>query len=147
MEEKAHKLLAFLRAIEPLKYAAESIPAPMNKQAWLSLGECFRHQGEIVLAEVVEMFAEEPPPEFPEDVDWSMTVEIISPPAAAEAFDEMEVEFIALAAAEYDSCMGEVSDENAEEEPELTSDSAEQPVTDIDPDDEDFYYDHEQFEN
>ncbi len=44
-------------AIEPLQRAARTIPAPHNRDAWLSLGECFRQGGQTVLAEVVEMFA------------------------------------------------------------------------------------------
>jgi predicted Zn-dependent protease len=47
-------------AIEPLQRAAVSIPAPHNRDAWMSLGECFRHGGREELAEVVEMFADTP---------------------------------------------------------------------------------------
>jgi len=47
----------FEDAIEPLKRAAQMIPAPHNRAAWLSLGECFRARGRDDLAEVVEMFA------------------------------------------------------------------------------------------
>src|SRR5262245_32280503 len=44
-------------AIEPLKRAAQMIPAPHNRAAWLSLGECFRAGGRTDLAEFAEMFA------------------------------------------------------------------------------------------
>lgn len=44
-------------AIEPLKKAAQMIPAPHNRAAWLSLGECFRAGGRNDLAEFAEMFA------------------------------------------------------------------------------------------
>ena len=47
-------------AIEPLKLAAQTIPAPHNRPAWLALGECFRAGGRDELAEVVEMFANTP---------------------------------------------------------------------------------------
>ena len=47
----------FADAIEPLKRAAQMIPAPHNRPAWLSLGECFRAGGRDELADVVEMFA------------------------------------------------------------------------------------------
>lgn len=47
----------FADAIEPLKRAAQTIPAPHNRPAWLSLGECFRAGGRDELADVVEMFA------------------------------------------------------------------------------------------
>jgi tetratricopeptide (TPR) repeat protein len=51
----------FEDAIEPLQEAAQSIPAPHNRDAWLLLGECFRHGGKPELADVVEMFADNPP--------------------------------------------------------------------------------------
>jgi tetratricopeptide (TPR) repeat protein len=47
-------------AIAPLQLAAKLIPAPFNKQAWLSLSECFRHRGQHELADAVEMFAKAP---------------------------------------------------------------------------------------
>jgi hypothetical protein len=47
-------------AIEPLKQAAQMIPAPHNQVAWQSLSECFRHEGHDELADVVKMFADTP---------------------------------------------------------------------------------------
>lgn len=47
-------------AIEPLQKAAVEIPAPHNRDAWLSLGECYRLSGLPELAVIAEMFAEEP---------------------------------------------------------------------------------------
>jgi len=44
-------------AIEELQLAAKLIPAPLNKQAWLSLSDCFRHRGEHDLADAMESFA------------------------------------------------------------------------------------------
>ena len=44
-------------AIAPLQKAAQLIPAPHNKVAWLSLSECFRHRGQIDLADLAETFA------------------------------------------------------------------------------------------
>lgn len=44
-------------AIQAFQEAAQSIPAPHNRAAWLSLGECFRQRGNEELAQVVEMFA------------------------------------------------------------------------------------------
>ena len=48
-------------AIEPLQRAARMIPAPHNRDAWLSLSICFREDGQQELAEVTEMFANTPP--------------------------------------------------------------------------------------
>lgn len=49
----------FEEAIEPLQRAAATIPAPHNRDAWISLGECFRESGRSDLAEVAEMFADD----------------------------------------------------------------------------------------
>ena len=65
-------------AIKPLQEAAKLIPAPHNKQAWMSLSDCFRHRGQDVLADVVEMFANAPPAAKPE-LQVNVTFEI-SPP-------------------------------------------------------------------
>jgi tetratricopeptide (TPR) repeat protein len=46
-------------AIEPLQKAAVEIPAPHNRDAWLSLGECYRMSGLPELAAVAELFADE----------------------------------------------------------------------------------------
>lgn len=50
----------YLDAIEPLQKAAVEIPAPHNRDAWLSLGECYRMSGLSELAVIAEMFADEP---------------------------------------------------------------------------------------
>lgn len=47
-------------AIGPLKRAAELIPAPHNRQAWLSLSECFRKDGDVETAKLIEKFANSP---------------------------------------------------------------------------------------
>ncbi|MGH7200729.1 MAG: tetratricopeptide repeat protein [Planctomycetaceae bacterium] len=47
-------------AIPALQRAAELIPPPFNRAAWLSLADCFRRRGQEHLAEVVEMFANLP---------------------------------------------------------------------------------------
>ena len=47
-------------AIEPLQRAAVEIPAPHNRDAWISLGECYRMSGLPELALIAEMFAEDP---------------------------------------------------------------------------------------
>lgn len=39
-------------AIEPLQRAAERIPAPHSRRAWLALSECLRQEGRDELAEV-----------------------------------------------------------------------------------------------
>jgi hypothetical protein len=59
--ESLKDLERFHDAINFLHEAARTIPAPFNSSAWLSLGECFRHDGQPILAEVAEMFAETPP--------------------------------------------------------------------------------------
>ncbi len=50
----------FEEAIEPLQRAASTIPAPHNRDAWVSLGECFRESGRGDLADVAELFADDP---------------------------------------------------------------------------------------
>ena len=42
-------------ALIPLKQAATTIPAPLNKRAWRSLSECYRLTGRTELAEVAEL--------------------------------------------------------------------------------------------
>ncbi len=44
-------------AIVQLKQAAQLIPAPHNKAAWVTLSECFRAGGRPEMAEMAEMFA------------------------------------------------------------------------------------------
>ena len=57
-------------AIDPLQRAAVEIPAPHNRDAWMSLGECYRMSGLPELAVIAEMFADDPG--VPEDWDASM---------------------------------------------------------------------------
>lgn len=45
-------------AITPLKRAVALIPAPHNRLAWASLGECFRLGGNDELADVIDKFVE-----------------------------------------------------------------------------------------
>lgn len=52
-------------AVAPLQRAALSAPAPYNRLAWLTLGECFRKGGRDELARMAEKFAVTPP-ETPE---------------------------------------------------------------------------------
>jgi tetratricopeptide (TPR) repeat protein len=42
-------------ALIPLKQAATTIPAPLNKRAWRSLSECYRLTGRDELAEVADL--------------------------------------------------------------------------------------------
>ncbi len=56
----------YSEAIECLQRAAESIPAPFDGPAWMSLSECFLERGQNELAEVARMFAEEPAQLAPE---------------------------------------------------------------------------------
>jgi tetratricopeptide (TPR) repeat protein len=42
-------------ALIPLKQAATTIPAPLNKRAWRSLSECYRHTGRDELAEIADL--------------------------------------------------------------------------------------------
>lgn len=59
--ESLKDLKRFQEAIDPLHEAARTMPAPFNRNVWTSLGECFRQDGQPVLAEVAEMFAEMSP--------------------------------------------------------------------------------------
>ncbi len=54
------RLKRYEEAINPLHEAARTIPAPWNQLAWRDLGDCFRHEGFQELAEIVEMFADDP---------------------------------------------------------------------------------------
>jgi tetratricopeptide (TPR) repeat protein len=47
-------------AIDSLQKAARSLPAPFNGKVWEDLSECFRHEGLQELADVAELFAEDP---------------------------------------------------------------------------------------
>ena len=47
-------------AIEILHRAATEIPAPHNRDAWRTLGECYQLTGEFELADIAEMFADDP---------------------------------------------------------------------------------------
>lgn len=54
----------FSEAIAPLKRAVQLIPPPHNREAWKSLGECYRLRGDEELADMIELFSEqENPPE------------------------------------------------------------------------------------
>jgi hypothetical protein len=45
----------YAEALIPLKQAATMIPAPLNKRAWRSLSECYRHTGRDELAEIADL--------------------------------------------------------------------------------------------
>ena len=47
-------------AIEALQEAARTIPAPFNQQVWEDLSHCFRQQGQEELADIAEVFADDP---------------------------------------------------------------------------------------
>lgn len=47
-------------AIEVLHRAATNIPVPHNKDAWRTLGECYRVMEMDDLADIAEMFADDP---------------------------------------------------------------------------------------
>ncbi len=53
----------FSEAIGPLKRAVQLIPPPHNREAWKSLGECYRLRGDEELADVIELFADQEAPE------------------------------------------------------------------------------------
>ncbi len=42
-------------ALVPLKQAATTIPAPLNKRAWRSMSECYRLTGHPELAEIADL--------------------------------------------------------------------------------------------
>ena len=56
-------------ALEPLRRAAETIPAPWNRAAYESLSVCFRATGQDVLADVTDLFGDDDgiPPGFDPD--------------------------------------------------------------------------------
>jgi tetratricopeptide (TPR) repeat protein len=56
LEGEALKIEArYDEALVPLKRAATMIPAPLNKRAWRSLSECYRHSGRDELAEIADL--------------------------------------------------------------------------------------------
>ena len=48
-------------AIDPLRDAVRTVPAPYDRLAWWSLSKCFQHEGLKELAALAEKFAEAPP--------------------------------------------------------------------------------------
>lgn len=48
-------------AIEPLNRAAQMFPAPFNQRALLALSNCYRHDGQIQLAEETAAAVDMPP--------------------------------------------------------------------------------------
>ena len=48
-------------AIEPLNRAAQMFPAPFNQRALLALSNCYRHDGQIQLADETAAAVEMPP--------------------------------------------------------------------------------------
>ncbi len=60
----------FEEAITPLKRAVQLIPPPHNREAWKTLGECYRLRGDDELADLIELFANQDPkhPATPEQV-------------------------------------------------------------------------------
>ena len=77
-------------AIQPLQAAAQLIPAPHNKQAWLALGDCLRHRGQEALANVAESFANAPLQVAPV-LNINITIQK-QPPAPGECDPELEDE-------------------------------------------------------
>ena len=47
-------------AIEVLQDAARTMPAPVKRKVWEDLSQCFRHQGLDELADVADLFADDP---------------------------------------------------------------------------------------
>lgn len=54
------KLDRYEEAIEVLQDAARSMPAPVNRKVWEDLSQCFRHEGLDELADVADVFAQDP---------------------------------------------------------------------------------------
>ena len=79
-------------ALEPLRRAAEAIPAPWNRAAYESLSECFRATGQETLAEVTDLWGDDDgiPEGF--DPDAAVTADVAADPAeaAAEEFEAAE---------------------------------------------------------
>lgn len=55
-----HVLGQYGDAIDDLQLAATLIPAPLNQRAWGDLSDCFRQEGLDELADIAEMFADDP---------------------------------------------------------------------------------------
>ena len=83
--EALKALEKYSEAIAPLQRAAQLIPAPHNKAAWMSLSECFRLRGQVELADVVEAFASTDSPII--NVSPVLNITISIQPAEASAGD------------------------------------------------------------
>ena len=65
-------------AIESLREAVRTVPAPYNRLAWWSLSKCFQHEGLNELAGMAAKFAESPP-KAPENAAANIFVVIFTP--------------------------------------------------------------------
>lgn len=89
----------FSEAIGPLKRAVQLIPPPHNREAWKSLGECYRLRGDEELADVIELFADqEAPPECVPNILQILNITLM----LEQAIDDQEAQDAEEAAEEFD---------------------------------------------
>lgn len=84
----------FTEAIGPLKRAVQLIPAPHNREAWKSLGECYRSRGDEELADAIESFADqETPPDAVPNILQILNITLMLEQAIDEqAIDEHDAQ-------------------------------------------------------
>lgn len=80
----------FAEAIAPLKRAVKLIPPPHNRDAWRSLGECYRLRGDEELADMIEIFSEQDSPEEVPNILQILNITLMLEQAADEEADETE---------------------------------------------------------
>lgn len=96
-------------AIAALQKAAQMIPAPHNRRAWQSLGECYRLGGREEMAKLVETFANMPqaaPRVIQPVVNISITIQTpidMNSLEAGEETDEFETDERNFGSDEFDS--------------------------------------------
>ena len=78
----------FSEAIAPLKRAVQLIPPPHNREAWKSLGECYRLRGDEELADVIELFAEQDAPEVVPNILQILNITLMLEQAVDEADED-----------------------------------------------------------
>ncbi len=86
------KLDRYEEAIEVLQDAARTMPAPVNRKVWEDLSQCFRHQGLEELADVADLFADDPIGGADQDFSSADFSEFLPETASEFWTDETDVE-------------------------------------------------------